>query len=149
MSVNQIPVKSMGIKDALYQHRNREIQIQTSSLHWTLNHSAFLGYGMSKESPNKPESTSPCNPKSPSGFGVVFGFVLFSSQCAETCYPFQLLCESSSFCKCILEVTASIQESWSFFLAHFPHSVNSFWVVQHNRCCVLSGTAACMGLEKS
>lgn len=60
---------------------------------------------MSEENPNKPESTSPGNPKSPLGFGVVIGFVLFSPQCTETCYPLQLLPESLSLGNCILGIT--------------------------------------------
>lgn len=81
---------------------------------------------MSKENPNKPESTSPSNPKSPSGFGVMIGFVLFSLNALKLVIPFSFSL-NHFLSETILGMTALIQESQSlFFLAPFPHAVNSF-----------------------
>lgn len=83
---------------------------------------------MSKENPNRSESISPGNPKFPSGFGVILGFVFFSPQCTETCYRRQLLSESLSVINCILAMTAFARESQSLFIPapSFPTQLISF-----------------------
>lgn len=66
---------------------------------------------MSKEKPNKPGSTFSSNQKSPSGFGVLIVFILFSLQCTETWYPLQLLPEIALFWKLYSRDDCLVKES--------------------------------------